>query len=79
MELVRVFISVAFGAEPDHDHVAHFEFAKVAVFIDRGFDLVVVCGQSVIDLPMESCEIGGKCNGLGGIGADVWERKEIDR
>ena len=57
---MRILVSVAFRAEPDHDHVSHLEFAKVSVFIDRGLDLVVVCCQSVIDFPMESCEIGGK-------------------
>ena len=78
MELVRVLMSVAFETKPDHDHISHLEFAKVAVLIDHGLDLVVVCCESVIYLPMESREIGGKCNGLGGLGARVWKRNEID-
>ena len=54
MQLVRILIRVAFGTKPDHDHISHLEFAKVAVLVGRGLDLAVVGRESVVYLPMES-------------------------
>ena len=68
---MRVLVRVPFGAQPDHHHISLLEFAGTTVLVGRCFNFVGVYGKPVAYLSMESSEVRGECDGLGGVCARI--------